>query len=70
MPGEACEGCSYLVGHAQWCARKPKPDRELGWNEAIEEVARFVRRAHGRDLWQPLGSQIDGLAADILTLKK
>lgn len=78
MGGDGCPECSYLVGHRGnalsgtrlGCSLRPATERDLGWNEAIEAAARSVGKAHGRDLWQPLGSQIDGMAADILKLKK
>lgn len=70
MGGDVCPECRWLGGHLPGCSKTPKTERELGWNEAIEAAARLVGKAHGRDLWQPLGSQIDGMAADILKLKK
>lgn len=70
MGGAGCPECLWLIGHIPGCSKRPKTEREMGWNEAIEAAARFVGKGDGRDLWQPLGSQIDGMAADILKMKK
>lgn len=44
MPNKYCHQCASRGAHREWCTlAPPKTERELGWNEAIDEAAEAVR---------------------------